>query len=308
MIESVTVPTISKDDLLRMTAAAEARSEHPLAQAVVKAAQTKKLDVPKATGFEAIPGHGLQAEVDYQTVLVGNRKLMADRGIMFNDLFAQADALSGAGRTVVYIALNNRPAGLIAIADQVRAGAKDAIAALQKLGIEVAMLTGDNHATAQRVAAELGITTVFAEVLPDQKASKVKELQSQGKKVAMVGDGINDAPALAQADIGIAIGAGTDVAVETADIVLMKSNPFDVVGTVELSRATLNKMRQNLAWAVGYNMLAIPIAAGLFAGVGLILRPEIGALAMSGSSIIVAVNAVLLKRANLPHLKHRVAT
>ncbi len=305
VVELVTVPAVTKDDLLRLTASAEAGSEHPLAQAVVKAAQTKQLDVPKAAAFDSIPGHGLQATVNDQTVLVGNRKLMTDRGIAFDALFAQADSLSGAGRTVIYVALNNSPAGLLAIADQIRPGAKDAVAALQKLGIEVAMLTGDNTATAQRVAAELGITTVFAEVLPDQKANKVKELQAQGKKVAMVGDGINDAPALAQADVGIAIGAGTDVAVETADIVLMKSDPFDVVGTVELSRATLNKMRQNLAWAVGYNMVAIPIAAGLFAGVGLILRPEIGALAMSGSSIIVAVNAVLLKRANLPHLKHQ---
>jgi len=305
VVEIVTTPAVTKDDLLRFTASAEAGSEHPLAQAVVKAAQTKQLDVPKAAAFDSIPGHGLQATVNDQTVLVGNRKLMTDRGIAFNALFAQADSLSGAGRTVIYVAFNNSPAGLLAIADQIRPGAKDAVAALQKLGIEVAMLTGDNTATAQRVAAELGITTVFAEVLPDQKANKVKELQAQGKKVAMVGDGINDAPALAQADVGIAIGAGTDVAVETADIVLMKSDPFDVVGTVELSRATLNKMRQNLAWAVGYNMVAIPIAAGLFAGVGLILRPEIGALAMSGSSIIVAVNAVLLKRANLPHLKHQ---
>lgn len=305
VVEIVTVPTIHKDELLRLTASAEAGSEHPLAQAVVKAAQSKQLDIPKAAAFDSIPGHGLQATVNDQTVLIGNRKLMTDRGIGFDALFTQADSLSGAGRTVIYIAFNNKPAGLLAIADQIRPGAKDAVAALQKLGIEVAMLTGDNKATAQRVAAELGITTVFAEVLPDQKANKVKELQAQGKKVAMVGDGINDAPALAQADVGIAIGAGTDVAVETADIVLMKSDPFDVVGAVELSRATLNKMRQNLAWAVGYNMVAIPIAAGLFAGVGLILRPEIGALAMSGSSIIVAINAVLLRRANLPHLKHQ---
>jgi len=303
VIDIVTMPAFSKDELLRLTAAAEAGSEHPLAQAVIKAAQSGHLDVPKSEAFAAIPGHGLQATVNRQTILISNRKLMTERGITFNDLFAQADALSGAGRTVIYVAADGKPAGLLAIADQIREGAKDAIAALQKLGIEVAMLTGDNKSTAAWVAGELGITTVFAEVLPDQKTSKVKELQAQGKKVAMVGDGINDAPALAQADVGIAIGAGTDVAVETADIVLMKSDPFDVVGAVELSRATLNKMRQNLAWAVGYNMLAIPIAAGLFAGVGLILRPEIGALAMSGSSIIVAVNAVLLKRAHIPHLK-----
>jgi P-type Cu2+ transporter len=307
VIEIVTAPHFDQAALLRLTAAAEAGSEHPLAQAVVNAAQAKSLDVPKASAFEAIPGHGLQATVSGQTILIGNRKLMTECGIAFDDLLTRADSLSGAGRTVIYIAVDDKPAGLLAIADQIRDGAKDAIAALQGLGVEVAMLTGDNKATAARVAGELGINTVFAEVLPDQKANKVKELQAQGKKVAMVGDGINDAPALAQADIGIAIGAGTDVAVETADIVLMKSDPFDVVGAVELSRATLNKMRQNLAWAVGYNMLAIPVAAGLFAGVGLILRPEIGALAMSGSSIIVAVNAVLLRRARLPHLKRHTA-
>ncbi len=295
---------ISREELLQLAAAAEAGSEHPLAQAVIKAAQAQNLPVTSAVDFAAIPGHGLQATVNGRAVLIGNRKLMADRQIHLNGLSAQADTLSGAGRTVIYIAADGQPAGIIAIADQVRPGAKDAVKALQNLGIEVAMLTGDNRATAQRIAGELGITTVFAEVLPEQKASKVKELQSQGKVVGMVGDGINDAPALAQADVGIAIGAGTDVAVETADVVLMKSDPFDVVGMVELSRATLNKMRQNLAWAVGYNMLAIPVAAGLLADQGFVLRPEIGALAMSGSSIIVAVNAVLLRRARTPHLRH----
>ncbi len=297
----------SQQDLLQLAAAAESSSEHPLAQAVVNAAKTRQLTVPAVTDFEAIPGHGLQATVSGHTVLIGNRKLMTDRQIYLDGFSAQADSLSGAGRTVIYVASDGQPAGILAIADQVRPGAKEAIQALQNLGIEVAMLTGDNRATAQRIADELGIQTVFAEVLPEQKASKVKELQSQGKVVGMVGDGINDAPALAQADIGIAIGAGTDVAVETADVVLMKSDPFDVVGMVELSRATLNKMRQNLAWAAGYNLLAIPIAAGLFADRGLVLRPEIGALAMSGSSIIVAVNAVLLRRARAPHLRRHAA-
>ncbi len=296
---------MSQSSLLQLAAAAESGSEHPLAQAVIKAAQTQELDVPTAVDFEAVPGHGLQATVDSRTVLIGNRKLMLDHQVSADGLFAQADSLSGGGRTVIYVAVDGQAAGIIAIADQVRSGAKEAIKSLQDLGIEVAMLTGDNRATAQRIADELGIKTVFAEVLPEQKASKVKELQSQGKVVAMVGDGINDAPALAQADVGIAIGAGTDVAVETADVVLMKSDPFDVVGTVELSRATLNKMRQNLLWAVGYNMLAIPIAAGLFADRGFVLRPEIGALAMSGSSIIVAVNAVLLRRARTPHLRRK---
>ncbi|MCC7449930.1 MAG: heavy metal translocating P-type ATPase [Anaerolineae bacterium] len=307
VVDVVNGSGISREELLQLAAAAETGSEHPLAQAVIKAAQTRNLPIAPTSNFEAIPGHGLQATVNGRTVFIGNRKLMADRHIHLDGLAAQADTLSGAGRTVVYVAADDQPAGIIAIADQVRPGAKDAVKALQNLGIEVAMLTGDNQATAQRIADELGISTVFAEVLPDQKASKVKALQSQGKVVAMVGDGINDAPALAQANVGIAIGAGTDVAVETADVVLMKSDPFDVVGVVELSRATLNKMRQNLAWAVGYNMLAIPIAAGLLADQGIVLRPEIGALAMSGSSIIVAVNAVLLRRARLPHLHQRKA-
>ncbi|MHB8748106.1 MAG: heavy metal translocating P-type ATPase [Aggregatilineales bacterium] len=302
VVEVVTASWIGKPELLQLAAAAEAGSEHPLAQAVIKAAQAQKLEALHATNFNADPGHGLQAMVDGREVLIGNRQMMADRQIAIDGLSVQADALSGAGRTVIYMIVNQQPAGLIAIADQTRPGAKDAIAQLQKLGIEVAMLTGDNTATAKRVADELGIQTVFAEVLPGQKADKVKVLQQQGKKVAMVGDGINDAPALAQADVGIAIGAGTDVAVETADVVLMKSDPFDVVNVIELSRATLNKMRQNLAWAVGYNMIAIPVAAGVFADRGLVLRPEIGALAMSGSSIIVAVNAVLLRRARLSHL------
>jgi len=201
---------------------------------------------------------------------------------------------------VVYAAVDGQPAGLIAIADAVRPSAREAVAALRSMGIQVAMLTGDNRGTAERVAKELGIETVFAEVLPDQKQDKVKELQNQGKFVAMVGDGINDAPALAQADVGIAIGAGTDVAVETADVVLMKSDPFDVLKMLKISRATVRKMKENLAWAVAYNMLAIPIAAGvLYPFLKITLRPEVGAIAMSGSSIIVAVNALLLKRLEL---------
>jgi Cu2+-exporting ATPase len=184
----------------------------------------------------------------------------------------------------------------------VRPSAQATIKKLQELGIEPVMLTGDNEATARQVAAELGIATVIAEVLPADKATKVKDLQTEGKKVGMVGDGINDAPALAQADVGFAIGAGTDVAVETADVVLMKSNPADVVMAIEISKATLRKMKQNLGWAAGYNLTAIPVAAGVFAWAGITLRPEIGALAMSGSSIIVAFNATLLKRANLTEI------
>jgi Cu2+-exporting ATPase len=202
--------------------------------------------------------------------------------------------------------VDGRAAGIIAVADALRPTAKQTIAELHKMGVEVAMLTGDNQATAERIAKELGLDTVFAEVLPGDKAAKVKELQSHGKLVAMVGDGINDAPALAQADVGIAIGAGTDVAMETADVVLMKSDPYDVLGAMALSRATVRKMKQNLWWAAGYNTIAFPIAAGLFYPTfGLLLRPEIAALSMSGSSLLVALNALMLRWTRLPGIRKR---
>ncbi len=293
-----------EDEVLRLAASAEGSSEHPLAQAVVDAAKERKLVLVAATDFQAVPGHGLEAKVDGRSVLVGNAKLMRDRKIDFDVLDARATELEGAGRTVVRVAVDGKAGGLIAIADALRPNAKETIDRLHNLGIQVAMLTGDNQATADRIAAELGLDTVFAEVLPGQKAAKVKELQATGKLVAMVGDGINDAPALAQADVGIAIGAGTDVAVETADIVLMKSDPVDVLGSIALSRATVHKMRQNLIWAVGYNTIAFPIAMGLFyPAFGLILRPEIAAISMAGSSFLVAVNALLLKRTKLEGIR-----
>jgi Cu2+-exporting ATPase len=295
---------VSDDELLRLAASAEGSSEHPLATAVIDAAKERKLSLVDAVDFQAVPGHGLEAKVDGRAVLIGNAKLMRDRSIDFDGLDGRADELEGAGRTVVKIAIDGRAAGLIAIADAIRPNAKETIDRLHTLGIQVAMLTGDNRATADRIAAELGLDTVFAEVLPGQKADKVKELQATGKLVAMVGDGINDAPALAQADVGIAIGAGTDVAVETADVVLMKSDPLDVLGAIALSRATVRKMRQNLAWAVGYNTIAFPIAAGLlYPAFGLLLRPEIAAISMAGSSFLVAVNALLLKRTRLEGIR-----
>ena len=296
--------SLTTDDLLRLVASAEQSSEHPLAQAIVDKAKAQNLVLEVATGFEAIPGHGMKATVAGKTLLVGNRKLMRDNNIVLDGHGERAASLEGAGRTVVYAAMDGKFAGMIAIADAVRPNAKLAVEKLTIMGIQVAMLTGDNRATAERIAGELGIETVFAEVLPGQKADKVKELQSQGSLVAMVGDGINDAPALAQADVGIAIGAGTDVAMETADVVLMKSDPFDVIGAVTLSRATLRKMHQNLWWAAGYNTIAFPIAAGLFyPAFGLVLRPEIAAISMSGSSLLVAINALLLKRTRLEGIK-----
>jgi P-type Cu2+ transporter len=201
---------------------------------------------------------------------------------------------------VVWAAIDSRPAGLLAIADAPRDTARAAVAAVRELDVAPVMLTGDNRATAERVAAAVGIDEVLAEVLPGEKADRVARLQSEGRRVAMVGDGVNDAPALARADVGIAIGAGTDVAVETADVVLMRSDPLDVATAIRISRGTLRKMRQNLGWAIGYNSLALPIAAGVFEPLGLTLRPEIAAITMAGSSIIVALNALALKRRRLP--------
>jgi Cu2+-exporting ATPase len=217
------------------------------------------------------------------------------------DLAAHREELAGTGRTTVLVAVDGRAVGLIALADAPRPTAAAAMAALHDLDVEVVMLTGDNEATALQIAGQLGIDTVIAEVLPGDKAAQIAKLQGEGRRVAMVGDGVNDAPALAQADLGIAIGAGTDVAIETADVVLMRSDPFDVPTALRIGRGTLRKMRQNLAWAVGYNAVALPIAAGVFEpAFGLVLRPEIAALSMSGSSLLVAVNALLLKRLRLP--------
>jgi len=218
---------------------------------------------------------------------------MDETGIDLGDLDRHAERLKGAGRTVVHVARGGKIAGLIAIADPVRPTSKATIAALQERRVKVAMITGDNAGTAGRIAGDLGIDIVLADVLPGDKAAKIKELQSQGHKVGMVGDGVNDAPALTQADVGIAIGAGTDVAMESADVVLMRSDPYDIVGAITLSRATLRKMHQNLWWAVGYNVIAFPLAAGVLYPV--LLSPEIAALAMSGSSVLVAVNALMLK-------------
>jgi len=239
--------------------------------------------------------------VGADAVLLGNRKLMQSENISLDALAAEAGRLEGAGRTVVHVARAGKLLGLIAIADAVRPTSKATIAKLQERGVKVAMLTGDNQATAERIGKELGIDIVLADVLPGQKAAKIKELQDQGNKVGMVGDGINDAPALTQADVGFAIGAGTDVAMESAQVVLMKSDPYDIVGAIELSRATLRKMHQNLWWAVGYNVIAFPLAAGVF--YPFTLSPEIAALSMSGSSAVVAINALLLKRTKLAGIR-----
>jgi len=281
-------------------AALERDSEHPLAKAVVEYAASIGAPTLDAAAFESVPGHGVRATVDGRPVAVGAPRLLDLEGIGLGTLASSYTQLAQAGRTVVAVAMDRRVSGLIAIADAPRPTARAAIEELHKAGVRVVMLTGDNAATAQRVAGELGIDTVIADVLPADKAAKVAELQAAGARVAFVGDGVNDAPALAIADVGVAIGAGTDVAIETADIVLMRSDPLDVALSLQIGRATLRKMRQNLGWAIGYNGIALPIAAGAFAWAGLTLRPEIAGLSMAGSSLLVAVNALLLKRTQLP--------
>ncbi len=289
---------MKKADLIRFVASAEAGSSHPLAQSVTEEAVNRKVKLTKATGFANLSGHGVEATIDGKKVLVGTAKLMKDRKVVLASLQKEIDHLLDAGKTLMIAAVNGKVAGVLAASDPPKETAKQAIAAMQKMGLEVAMITGDNQKTASAVAKQLGIERVFAEVLPEDKASYVKKLQSEGKFTAMVGDGVNDAPALAQADIGIAIGAGTDVAIETAKVVLMKSDPSDVLRAIRLSKATVRKMKQNLAWASVYNVAAIPIAAGvLYPAYNISLRPEIAALLMSLSSIFVAVNAVMLKRA-----------
>ena len=290
----------SEDELLAAVASAERDSEHPLASAIVEAASERGLVLSTPQSFEAVPGHGVLATIDGHRLAIGNHRLIERTGASLDGLADRAAELAGEGRTVVEVALDDELAGVIAIADAPRETAAEAVRALRELGARSVMLSGDGEATARRIAAQVGIDEVIAEVLPADKAAKITELQAQGRKVAMVGDGVNDAPALAQADVGIAIGTGTDVAVETADIVLMHSDPLDVAIAITISRGTLRKMHQNLAWAVGYNSLAIPIAAGIFEPLGFILRPEVGAISMSASSVIVAVNAIALKRLRLP--------
>jgi P-type Cu2+ transporter len=285
-------------DLLRLAASAERASEHPLAAAIVAGARERALALSEPADFEAIAGFGLRADVEGHRVLVGNRRLMERERLSLDGLPEAAERLAEAGKTAMYVGIDGAIAGLVAATDPIRSSARDAMAQLKALGLEVAMISGDNERTATAVGAQLGIDRVFAEVLPQDKADHIRRLQDEGKKVAMVGDGINDAPALAQSDIGIAIGAGTDVAVETANVVLTRSDPLDIAAAIRLSRATNRKMKQNLGWASVYNLLAIPVAAGvLYPSLGLELQPQWAALLMSVSSIIVATNAVLLRRA-----------
>ena len=295
----VAISGITEEELLRLDAAAEEKSSHPLSQAVLDEVKKRKLKIPtKVEKFKNIAGHGVEAIVDGKHILVGTLKLMNDRNVQVGPLKENIDRFLSEGKTIMVLAINNKMAGVAAATDPVKENAKLAISKMQELGLEVAMITGDNQKTAENIGGQIGIKRIFAEVLPEDKAKYVKKLQEEGKFTAMVGDGVNDAPALAQADIGIAIGAGTDVAIETANVVLMKSDPADVLRAIKLSKATVTKMKQNLFWASVYNLLAIPVAAGvLYPKFGISLRPEISALLMSVSSIIVATNAVLLNRA-----------
>ena len=296
-------------EALRLAAAVEADSEHPLARAIVEGAKARGLTIPAATAFEALAGRGARAKVEGHEVAVGGPRLLTDLSL---EPLAVAGDWDGQGRTVLHVVVDGKVAGAIAVEDEVRPESKEAVDFLHALGVRVAMITGDSQAVADSVARRLGIDEVAAQVLPADKASAVKRFQEGGRKVAMVGDGVNDAPALATADVGIAIGAGTDVAVESAGIVLVRSDPRDVVGAIELSRATYNKMIQNLVWATGYNLVAIPVAAGLLVPWGIDLPMAVGAIAMSASTIIVAANAQLLRRLKLhresPPAQPRLAT
>jgi Cu2+-exporting ATPase len=283
-------------DALRLAAAVEADSEHPLARAIVDGARARGLSIPTATSFESLPGRGARAQVEGHSVAVGGPRLLADASLEAPPV---APDWNREGRTVLFVIVDGQASGVIAVEDEIRPESKEAIDDLHVLGIRVAMITGDSQAVADSVARRLGIDEVAAQVLPADKAAAVKRFQEGGRRVAMVGDGVNDAPALATADVGMAIGAGTDVAVESAGIVLVRSDPRDVVAAIELSRATYNKMVQNLIWATGYNLVAIPIAMGLLVPWGIDLPMAVGAIAMSLSTIIVAANAQLLRRVRL---------
>ena len=289
---------IKEEEVLVLAASAEKGSEHPLGEAIVREAEDRSLEFKSLEHFKAVPGHGIEVTIEGKDILLGNKKLMIENNINIESLHVESDRLATEGKTPMYIAINNKLSGIIAVADTVKENSKAAIEELKKMNVNVAMITGDNKKTAEAIAKSVGIDIVLAEVLPEDKANEVKKLQKQNRKVAMVGDGINDAPALVQADVGIAIGSGTDVAIESADIVLMKSDLKDVVTAIRLSKATIKNIKENLFWAFGYNVLGIPVAMGvLHIFGGPLLNPMIAAAAMSFSSVSVLLNALrLLKR------------
>jgi P-type Cu2+ transporter len=293
----VTVGSVAEDELLQLAAAVEARSEHPIGDAIVREVGTRKLRKLRVSKFESLAGRGVEGTVDGVSIAVAAPRLLIERGIQLNSLLVHATREAHSeGMTVVYVIRDGEVLGLIAVADIIRPESVAAVAALKRRGVRVAMLTGDSNEVANWVAAQLGIDEVFAEVLPGQKSEVVERLRAAGARVAMVGDGVNDAPALAMADVGIAIGAGTDVAIESAGVILASSDPRGVADILTLSRATYRKMVQNLVWGAGYNIVAIPLAAGVLYGAGILLAPAVGAILMSVSTIVVALNAQLLRR------------
>jgi len=307
LIEDVlTFSEVSADELLAFDAAAESKSSHPLSRAVLEEAEKRNIRITKIIEkFISYPGRGIEAHIEGKAILAGNAKFLVEKGIVISVADKEIERLRREGKTVTLLAIDGKLAGLLAAVDPIKSSAVEAIKRFKKMGLEIYMITGDNERTAEAVGNKLGIEKIFADVLPEDKAKYVKKLQEQGKFVAMVGDGVNDAPALAQADIGIAIGAGTGVAIETAKVVLMKSDPLDILRAIILSKATMRKMKQNLLWASIYNILAVPVAAGLlYPRFGIVLRPEVSALLMSASSIIVAVNAVLLNKVNKKLIKN----
>jgi len=291
---------LTEDDALRLASAVERDAEHPVARAIVTSAQERGLSVPMATNFQAIPGHGVSADVEGRSFAIGGPNLLASMDLSPSaELERFTGEAASRGEGVVYLLEDGRTRAAFAVADAVRPESQEAVRRLHEAGVEVVMMTGDSRPVAEAVARALGIDTVLSQVLPDQKAAHIQALQKQGKRVAMVGDGVNDAPALVTADVGVAIGAGTDVAVEAGDVVLVRSDPRDVPRIINLSRATYRKMVQNLWWAAGYNIFAIPLAAGVLAPWGVLLTPAMGAVLMSLSTIIVAINAQLLRRVDL---------
>ena len=294
-------PRFARDDVLRLAASIEKGSEHSLAEAIVNYAEEHKVELAPVTKFQAIAGHGVEGLVDGKKIFLGNRRLMEKESIeILKRVQDDVERLEGAGKTVVILAVERKLAGLVAVADTVKETAKDAVQALQKMKIEVVMITGDNQRTANAIAEKVGIKRVLAEVLPDQKEAEVRKIQAEGKKVAMVGDGINDAPALAAADIGIAMGTGTDVAIEAADITLINKDLMSTVKAIDLSKKTMRTIKMNLFWAFGYNVLLIPVAMGiLYPFFQILLNPIFASVAMATSSISVVGNSLLLKRTKL---------
>ena len=299
---------MSENELLRFAASADQPSQHPLADAIVAGARQRGVQLATPQEFDSIAGHGIRARVDGRRVQIGNARLMVRDDVKLDGLEGKVSELAKDAKTAMYVAIDGRAAGVLAVADVIRESARQAIRFLHDAGVRTVMLTGDNRHTAESVARQLGMDTVIAEVLPEDKANQVMKLQSEGHKVAMVGDGVNDAPALAQAEVGVAIGAGTDVAVETADVVLVKNDPADVPRSIMLARRVRGKIKQNLFWAAIYNVLAIPVAAGaLYPSLGVLLRPEWAALAMSASTVTVTINALLLNRVRFGDAVPRVA-